>query len=343
MKRSESVAKIADALAKAQAQIRGAAKDRENPHFKAAYADLASVWEACREPLAKNSLSVSQGVDTSEEGVTVTTLLMHSSGEWLESSLTMKPDRAGPQAIGSVTTYARRYALSAMVGVAPDDDDDGEGATNRNGESQDEPRKQAPRQPLPECEHCGNNTNVIVSKPEYGGGFVCLKSKGGCGHKWQTVQRLADEHGLKTGSQIEQEQKGKNGNGKHGAGPNETMTKQREYTNRFDSCAAMSDFSAIRAEWMNEAENVKADKAIIAAGVKAKIRCLLCAPRDELDYASDFAQSVGRIQDDETAESVDLWMASEGTMQLFSDAHWATMQGAMRDWHAKHSQAAGAR
>lgn len=129
MKKSDSISAIAAALAKAQGEIQFASKDRENPHFKSSYADLASVWDACRQPLAKQGLSVAQGVDANETGVTVTTLLLHSSGEWLESSLTMKADRQGPQAVGSIVTYARRYSLAAMVGVAPADDDDGEGAT----------------------------------------------------------------------------------------------------------------------------------------------------------------------------------------------------------------------
>lgn len=114
---------LATALAKAQGQITVAAKDAENPHFKTRYADLASVWEACRGPLSANGLSVVQTPTTQNGEVTLRTRLLHSSGEWIESSLTMRPQQATPQGIGSCITYARRYALSAMVGVAPDDDD----------------------------------------------------------------------------------------------------------------------------------------------------------------------------------------------------------------------------
>ena len=120
------------ALAKAQGQIKGALKDNTNPFFKGKYADLASVWEACRIPLSQNGLSVIQTTRALDsETVTVYTTLGHSSGQRITGGLTMKPVKADPQGIGSTITYARRYALAAMVGVAPDDDD-GNAATGRN-------------------------------------------------------------------------------------------------------------------------------------------------------------------------------------------------------------------
>jgi hypothetical protein len=127
---SESIAKLAEALSKAQGSIKGAAKDTENPFFKSRYADLASVWDACREALTANGLSVIQTTDDGVEGVTVITTLAHSSGEWMRGRLTMKPVKNDPQGIGSTITYARRYALAAMVGVAPEDDD-GNSASGR--------------------------------------------------------------------------------------------------------------------------------------------------------------------------------------------------------------------
>lgn len=120
---SSTIAKLAEALAKAQSQMRAATKDSKNPHFGNMYADLASIWEACREPLSANGLSVAQAPAGGPSEVTVHTMLMHVSGEWMSSSLTMRPAQATPQAMGSCITYARRYSLSAMVGIAPDDDD----------------------------------------------------------------------------------------------------------------------------------------------------------------------------------------------------------------------------
>lgn len=127
---SESIAKLAEALSKAQGKIKGAAKDTANPFFKSKYADLASVWDACREALTENGLCVLQTTEDGIEHVTVITTLSHSSGEWIRGRLTMKPVKNDPQGIGSAITYARRYALAAIVGVAPEDDD-GEAASGR--------------------------------------------------------------------------------------------------------------------------------------------------------------------------------------------------------------------
>jgi len=124
MNKSTLIAELALSLSKAQGAIKGALKDSLNPHFKTKYADLASVWDACREQLAKNELSVVQMPDVSETGgVAIETILMHSSGQWISSRFVMplaKPDAHG---VGSAITYARRYALAAMVGIAPEDDD----------------------------------------------------------------------------------------------------------------------------------------------------------------------------------------------------------------------------
>lgn len=124
MNRSDTINELGAALAKAQASIRGAVKDSTNPHFRSSYADLASVWDACRAALTANSIAVVQG-PASQDGqvVTVTTMLVHSSGQWVSSDLTMKPTKPDPQGLGSAITYARRYGLAAMVGVAPEDDD----------------------------------------------------------------------------------------------------------------------------------------------------------------------------------------------------------------------------
>lgn len=123
MTRSDSIGALVAALAKAQAQIEGAVKDALNPHFKSKYADLASVWDACREPLTKNGLAVLQPVSADGSKVTVTTLLTHTSGEWIAEALTLTATQDTPQGVGSAITYGRRYGLSSMVGIAPEDDD----------------------------------------------------------------------------------------------------------------------------------------------------------------------------------------------------------------------------
>lgn len=118
-----TLGKLAAALAKAQGAMSGAAKDSANPFFKSKYADLASCWEACRKPLSDNELSIVQLASAEGAAVTITTVLMHSSGESLSSALTMTSKDDTPQGIGSAITYGRRYALCAMVGIAPEDDD----------------------------------------------------------------------------------------------------------------------------------------------------------------------------------------------------------------------------
>jgi hypothetical protein len=130
---SEAIDQIADALSKAQAEMRGATKDSTNPHFKSKYADLESVWDACRLPLTKYGLSVVQPVSSSGRSVAVATMLMHKSGQWLSSSLTLTAQQDTPQAIGSAITYGRRYGLSAMAGIAPEDDDGNAASGNGKG------------------------------------------------------------------------------------------------------------------------------------------------------------------------------------------------------------------
>lgn len=123
LRQSESVAELAAALAVAQGQVEDAVKDSANPHFKSKYADLASVWRACREALTANGLSVVQSPAYVRGHAVVTTRLLHASGQWLEGTLAIPVGKTDAHGVGSATTYGRRYALAAMVGVAPDDDD----------------------------------------------------------------------------------------------------------------------------------------------------------------------------------------------------------------------------
>ena len=148
---SPGLSAIGAALSKCQGAVKNAAKDRLNPHFKATYADLASVWEECRGALAANGLDVNQSA-LSDDGkrVTVVTLLIHSSGEWIRSELTMVPTQPGPQGMVSATTYARRTALAATVGVAPGDDDDGEAATDHGHNGRPPPRQTVAQQAPPD-------------------------------------------------------------------------------------------------------------------------------------------------------------------------------------------------
>lgn len=148
---SEQLNELADALAKAQAKMDGAKKDSTNPHFKSKYADLESVWDACRGPLTAEGLSVLQPVSAQGTKVVVTTMLLHKSGQWLASDLEMTAQQNTPQAVGSVITYGRRYGLSSMAGIAPEDDDGNEGS-QRGQQPPPPPQRQSapPTQPKPQ-------------------------------------------------------------------------------------------------------------------------------------------------------------------------------------------------
>lgn len=131
MKKSDTIGSISKALFVAQQALLPAMKNATNPHLRNKYADLGAVWEACEGALKAAGLVVVQCPGTSDRGVTLTTTVIHAeSGEWIESDLTMPAGKGDAQAIGSAITYARRYALSAMLGVLAEDDD-GEAAQGR--------------------------------------------------------------------------------------------------------------------------------------------------------------------------------------------------------------------
>lgn len=125
---SQSIGKLIEALSKAQGVMEEAKKDSKNPYFKSAYADLGSMWNACRKPLAENGLAIVQTVEQMEGKPCLVTLLGHTSGEWIKSVLPLPLAKMDPQAIGSAITYCRRYALGAIVGISATEDDDGEKA-----------------------------------------------------------------------------------------------------------------------------------------------------------------------------------------------------------------------
>ena len=128
MKKSENIADLASALAKAQSDMSNPKFDSKNPHFKSSYASLASVRNTVVPALTRHGLSLLQDVTTTENGVTCSNLLMHESGQWIETQgITVFVDKQNAHGIGSATTYARRFSLMALVTVVGDDDDDGNG------------------------------------------------------------------------------------------------------------------------------------------------------------------------------------------------------------------------
>ena len=129
MHTSMAINELAAALAKAQGQMATAKKNQDNPFFKSKYADLAAIFDAIRGPLSTNGLAIVQGIEDGAVGVIITTRLLHSSGQWVESTMTLKPTKTDPQGVASAATYGRRIGLQALVGVAADVDDDGNEAS----------------------------------------------------------------------------------------------------------------------------------------------------------------------------------------------------------------------
>lgn len=126
MTHSESIAKIASAIVKAQGELNTVAKDATNPHYRSRYATLHGIVQSTRETLRKHGLAVVQTFgQTDGTYIDLTTTLLHESGEWMSGILTVRPAKPDPQGLGSAATYARRYALSAILGIVTDDDDDG--------------------------------------------------------------------------------------------------------------------------------------------------------------------------------------------------------------------------
>lgn len=143
MLRTDNIGEIAAALSKANLEIRNAELDRVNPHFKNRYATLGSIINAIRVPLAKNGIAPVQTVSMENGMVTVTTALIHSSGQLVEDTAMFPlPDKATVQQMGSAITYLRRYALAAIVGIVGDEDDDGEGDRRERTERRPEPRRE---------------------------------------------------------------------------------------------------------------------------------------------------------------------------------------------------------
>ena len=125
---SRKIGQISKALAKAQGQINSAKKDASNPFFNSSYATLASVIDACKKQLSENGLAVFQKVEGVKGDLSIVTILAHAeSGEWVKSTLPLIINKNDMQGLGSAISYGRRYALSAMIGIAQEDDD-GNGA-----------------------------------------------------------------------------------------------------------------------------------------------------------------------------------------------------------------------
>jgi hypothetical protein len=148
MRTSESVAKIFPDFIKAQGEFKDAEKNGTNPFFKSEYSTLQDVFSAVRPALSKFGLAVIQAPEIGEgqgqRSVKVVTRIVHTSGEWIESDISVELKESGPQPMGSAVTYLRRYSLAAMMGIASEEDDDGNATSTKKQTHEQSQKSPAP-------------------------------------------------------------------------------------------------------------------------------------------------------------------------------------------------------
>jgi len=135
MANSQDINELASALVAAQAEFSAVPKGSNNPFFKSKYAALPDVVASASPVLAKHGLAVTQSITfevaygTDKPLDTLTTTLLHKSGQFIEGAMVLHLPKQDPQGQGSAVTYARRYAYMAILGLVADDDDDGNAAS----------------------------------------------------------------------------------------------------------------------------------------------------------------------------------------------------------------------
>lgn len=217
MRTSESISELATALSAAQGEFTSPERNREvkvttkaGGEYRFWYSTLDCVMDMARPILAKHGLAVTQPPTVKDGAVVVLTRLMHSSGQYQEEEIAVVPEEFGPQQIGSAVTYMKRYAYCGMLGIASDEDDDG------NAASGNQVQESRGKQPKPACPECGKPGAVYEDRNK--GGFFCWKAKGGCGHNWlpeseqpksepkngakAKADEIAAEHGMTTADKV---------------------------------------------------------------------------------------------------------------------------------------------
>lgn len=139
-------APLAKAFVAAQKATESVKKAATNPAFKTKYADLAHVVEGVIPALNNAGVGLLQFPAFDGEMVSVTTTMLHESGSSVSATLHLRPSKSDPQGVGSAITYARRYALLAMTGAAPEDDD-GNAASGPRSAPRPEPKHAEPAPP----------------------------------------------------------------------------------------------------------------------------------------------------------------------------------------------------
>jgi hypothetical protein len=151
MKMSESITELSAALAAAQGEMENASKTSTNPHFRSRYADLAEILNTIRPVFSKHGLAVVQSPSYVDGIVSVTTILTHSSGQWIMDTASAPASKLDPQGVGSATTYLRRYSLAGYAAIFQEDDDSN-AASNRRPAGPDKAALEAAANMLRACQ-----------------------------------------------------------------------------------------------------------------------------------------------------------------------------------------------
>ena len=166
METSPTIGKLTEALAKAQASFSAVKRTtkvdfltRSGQKIKYSYAPLSDVLDACRKVLSDNGLAIMQPTKIVDGKLIVETLLSHISGEWIKGEILIESQTKDPQSEGSALTYARRYALSAMLGIASEEDDDAGLASDKENLKSTEKKAPVGKPPLEKIE-AGKETKV---------------------------------------------------------------------------------------------------------------------------------------------------------------------------------------
>jgi hypothetical protein len=165
VKHSQSIAKLAPALVAAQEELKAVAKDASNPHFNSKFASLNAIIAEVRPVLAKHGLASVQGAldDAATAGLSVETMLIHSSGEWISGGVHLPLQKADPQGAGAAMTYGRRFGLSALLSLATEDDDDGHTASRPAARQRAASQDPRPRTAAPNSAQSGEATPAPAS------------------------------------------------------------------------------------------------------------------------------------------------------------------------------------
>jgi hypothetical protein len=226
MNKSESIKMLAGALSLTQAEMPAVKFNATNPFLKNKYADLGAVIDTSKKILAKHGLSVSQLVESQENKIGVTTILMHNSGEWLESTCWLElgdeRGKSNAQVAGSIVTYLRRYSLASILGMYADEDDDGNKPDNQKIQPKPQPVKQ-PNHPEKQ------DSSLVEAAQELGGVVKATMTL-------ETAENMKDSKGKRYGDMTNDDLSGYSiGIGKLLAKNGLTPEKHDEYQMKLDA------------------------------------------------------------------------------------------------------------